>query len=162
MFYHRFASREKINVFPHILHKPGVAHRGDYYRWMFFGAGERFSAADVHVGSQIGWGLAFNSIEKRPAFETYCAGICERPVYRRAKAIDDALMPKEASRAVRDSHEGTRKLQFFAPSRLRVGQLYFFQNIKKAPTDHSAGAVVENFIPISCDCRGSSAGTGTC
>jgi glutathione S-transferase len=59
-------------------------------------AGDRFSAADVYVGSQIAWGLAFSSIEKRPAFEAYWAGICERPAYLRSKAIDDALMPAQS------------------------------------------------------------------
>ncbi|MBB5685802.1 glutathione S-transferase family protein [Sphingobium boeckii] len=58
-------------------------------------AGNRFSAADVYVGSQIGWGLAFGSIEKRPAFESYWAGICERPAYLRGKEIDNGLMPKQ-------------------------------------------------------------------
>lgn len=57
-------------------------------------AGDRFSAADVYVGSQIGWGLAFGSIENRPAFEAYWAGICDRPAYLKAKAIDAALMPE--------------------------------------------------------------------
>ncbi|MEQ1687671.1 MAG: glutathione S-transferase family protein [Sphingopyxis sp.] len=55
-------------------------------------AGDTFSAADVYVGSQIGWGLQFGSIEKRGAFETYWAGICERPAYLRGKAIDGALI----------------------------------------------------------------------
>src|SRR4051794_38501592 len=32
-------------------------------------AGDRFTAADVYVGSQIGWGMQFNGIERRPAFE---------------------------------------------------------------------------------------------
>jgi len=56
-------------------------------------AGDRFSAADVYVGSQIGWGLMFGSIEKRPAFEAYWNGIKDRPAAVRARAIDDALMP---------------------------------------------------------------------
>ncbi|MEQ1508969.1 MAG: glutathione S-transferase family protein [Sphingopyxis sp.] len=55
-------------------------------------AGDAFSAADVYVGSQIGWGLQFGSIEKRSAFEAYWAGICERPAYLRGKAIDNALI----------------------------------------------------------------------
>ena len=58
-------------------------------------AGDRFSAVDVYLGSQIGWGLAFGSIEKRPAFEDYWAGISDRPAYLRAKEIDNALMPKQ-------------------------------------------------------------------
>jgi glutathione S-transferase len=127
------------DAFPQAGLAPDLAHRGDYYRWLFFGAGpleqavtnkslgfvvppeksmmagygnfeaamdgleaavsgkafiagDRFSAADVYVGSQIGWGLMFNSIEKRPAFEAYWAGLCERPAYLRGKAIDAALM----------------------------------------------------------------------
>ncbi len=56
-------------------------------------AGEAFSAADVYVGSQIGWGLMFGSIEKRPAFEAYWARIAWRPAAARAKALDDAAMP---------------------------------------------------------------------
>ena len=130
------------DAFPAAGLAPEPTHRGDYYRWMFFGAGpleqavtnkalgfmvpegksmmagygsfeaamdgleaavagkayvagNRFSAADVYVGSQIGWGLQFGSIEKRPAFEAYWAGICERPAYVKAKAIDMALMPTQ-------------------------------------------------------------------
>jgi glutathione S-transferase len=131
------------DAFPEAGLAPAPAHRADYYRWMFFGAGpleqavtnkalgfavptdkkmmagygdfgdamngleaavagkryiagDAFSAADVYVGSQIGWGLAFGTIEKRPAFEAYWAGICERPAYLRGKAIDEALMPVQS------------------------------------------------------------------
>ncbi|MBB2822541.1 UNVERIFIED_ORG: glutathione S-transferase [Rhizobium esperanzae] len=52
-------------------------------------AGERFTAADVYVGSHIGWGLAFGSIEKRQAFVDYFGRISERPAGKRAKALDD-------------------------------------------------------------------------
>ena len=55
-------------------------------------AGDRFSAADVYFGSQIGWGLQFGSIEKRPAFETYWNGLKDRPAAIRARQIDDALI----------------------------------------------------------------------
>jgi glutathione S-transferase len=54
--------------------------------------GDRFSAADVYVGSQIGFGLMFNSIEKRPAFERYWQGLTARPAAVRARAIDDGLI----------------------------------------------------------------------
>ncbi len=56
-------------------------------------AGDRFSAADVYVGSQIGWGMMFNTIEKRPAFENYFSRISGRPAAQRARQMDDALMP---------------------------------------------------------------------
>jgi glutathione S-transferase len=117
---------------------PGDRARGEWYRWMFFGAGPleaattnhalavqvpverrgmigygslaavvdlldrhlganewfaggRFSAADVYVGSQVGWGLQFGTIEKRPALAAYVARITARPAAVRARAIDDAL-----------------------------------------------------------------------
>ena len=58
-------------------------------------AGGQFTAADVIVGSQIGWGLAFGTIPVRPAFQAYLGGLTDRPAYVRAKAIDAALMPAE-------------------------------------------------------------------
>jgi glutathione S-transferase len=59
--------------------------------------GDKFSAADVYLGSQIGFGLMFNSIEKRPAFESYWKRLTARPAYARARQLDDALMPPPAS-----------------------------------------------------------------
>jgi glutathione S-transferase len=114
--------------------------RGDYYRWMFFGAGpveaavtnkalgfevpeerrrtagygslddvigaleialakgpyllgDKFSAVDIYLGSQIGWGMMFGTLEKRPSFEAYFSRISSRPAALRAREIDDALMP---------------------------------------------------------------------
>jgi glutathione S-transferase len=57
-----------------------------------FIAGDRFTAADVYVGSQVGFGLMFNSIEKRPAFERYWQRISAREANVRARGIDDALI----------------------------------------------------------------------
>jgi glutathione S-transferase len=54
--------------------------------------GERFSAVDVYLGAQIGWGVQFGTLEKRPAFETYLARIQARPAAKRANEIDDKLM----------------------------------------------------------------------
>lgn len=58
-------------------------------------AGDGFSAADVYVGSQIGWGLQFGTVEKRPAFEAYWQRISDREACRRAKDKDDALTAKQ-------------------------------------------------------------------
>lgn len=60
-----------------------------------FLAGDQFSAADVYVGSQIGWGLQFGSIEARPAFQTYWSKVSDRDAYRRANELDDAAMPEQ-------------------------------------------------------------------
>jgi len=58
--------------------------------------GDRFTAADVYAGSQIGFGLMFGTIDKRPAFERYWQRLRTRPAHERARQIDDALMPKPA------------------------------------------------------------------
>lgn len=57
--------------------------------------GERFSAADVYLGSHIGWGMSFGTIDKRPAFEDYWGRISARPAAVRAREIDDALLPAQ-------------------------------------------------------------------
>ena len=54
-------------------------------------AGDRFSAADLYLGSQLIFGLMFKSIDARPAFSAYCERLTARPAYGRAAAIDDAL-----------------------------------------------------------------------
>ncbi len=56
-------------------------------------AGDRFSAADIYVGSQIGWGMQFGTFDKRPAFERYWSDLAKRPAAVRAREIDDALLP---------------------------------------------------------------------
>jgi glutathione S-transferase len=130
------------DAFPDAGLAPPSADRGDYYRWLFFGAGpveaavtarslgfepkteqkrmagfgsledtlnaletavtgrvflagDRFSAADVYTGSQIGWGMQFGSIDKRPAFTAYWDRVSSRPAAVRARKIDDALLPAQ-------------------------------------------------------------------
>ncbi|NEY89993.1 glutathione S-transferase family protein [Tabrizicola oligotrophica] len=117
--------------------------RGEFFRWMFFGAGpleqavvngsmgwepapemkgrvgygsmadvlstlsghlganryfcgDRFSAADVYVGSQIGWGLGFDTLPATPELVAYWDRIKGRPALVRANALDDALMKRGA------------------------------------------------------------------
>jgi glutathione S-transferase len=55
-------------------------------------AGDRFTAADVYVGSQIGFGLQFGTIDKRPAFADYVARATDRDAYRRAAEADDGAI----------------------------------------------------------------------
>ncbi len=75
--------------FPRVMDALEAAVSGDGYV-----AGARFTAADVYVGSQVGWGLRFGSIEDRPAFRAYWARIADRPAAIRARELDDAAMPK--------------------------------------------------------------------
>ena len=58
--------------------------------------GNRFSALDVYLGSQIGWGIGFGTMEARPGFDDYVGRLYSRPAAIRAKEMDDALMPQES------------------------------------------------------------------
>jgi glutathione S-transferase len=59
-------------------------------------AGDRFTAADVYVGSMIGFGLRFGVIDKRPEFEAYWSGLENRPARLRAGAEAEKLASKQA------------------------------------------------------------------
>ena len=48
-------------------------------------AGVSFSAADVHVGAHIGWGMAMGSLERRSAFERCWERVGHRPAAVRAR-----------------------------------------------------------------------------
>ena len=58
-------------------------------------AGDRFTAADVYVGSHIGFGMMFGAIDKRPAFERYWALVGMRPAALRSREIDDKLVAEQ-------------------------------------------------------------------
>ena len=57
-------------------------------------AGDTFSAADVYLGSHIGWGIEYKSVEDRPGFSDYAARVRDRDAYRRGNELDDAAMPE--------------------------------------------------------------------
>jgi glutathione S-transferase len=60
-----------------------------------FVLGERFSAADVYLGSEIGWGMLTKSLEARPAFGAYVSRQARRPAFERfqqkCKELEEAL-----------------------------------------------------------------------
>jgi len=58
-------------------------------------AGDSFTAADVYVGSQVGWGTQFGTLPKRDAFTDYLGRIMSRDACKRANDLDNALMPPE-------------------------------------------------------------------
>ncbi len=54
--------------------------------------GDRFTAADIYVGSQVDWGLQFGSLPSNPTFAAYAERLRERPAYKASKAIDSTLI----------------------------------------------------------------------
>ena len=62
-------------------------------------SGAQFSAADVYIGSQIGFGMMKKALEPRPDFQAYVNRLQERPVYKRFVEKGDKIAGemKEAS-----------------------------------------------------------------
>lgn len=58
-------------------------------------AGDRFTAADVYVGSSAMWYTQFGLLPKSDSVMAYIARLADRPAYARASAIDDALIPAQ-------------------------------------------------------------------
>lgn len=59
-----------------------------------FVLGTRFSAADVYIGSEIGYGMLAKGLEPRPSFSAYLARLGERPAYKRFTEQNNALAAK--------------------------------------------------------------------
>lgn len=57
--------------------------------------GDRFTMADVYLGSHIIWGTQFGSLPQRDNFTAYAARLTERPAYKTAKAIDMDMIPPQ-------------------------------------------------------------------
>ena len=59
-----------------------------------FVCGDRFTMADVYVGSQVDWGVGFGTMPKRDELVAYAARLQAREAYQAAKAIDNELIAK--------------------------------------------------------------------
>jgi len=59
--------------------------------------GDRFTGADLYVGSQVIWGVLFGSMPKRDALVRYSDQLTKRPAHVAAKAIDAALIAEAQS-----------------------------------------------------------------
>lgn len=53
---------------------------------------DKFTAADIYVGAQITWGLQQGTVEARECFQRYSERVTAREAYKKANALDDALV----------------------------------------------------------------------
>lgn len=60
-------------------------------------AGDWFSAADVYVASLLNFGMTFDLIPRKPAFEAYLAPLLERPAKKQTEAIIASLLSETAA-----------------------------------------------------------------
>lgn len=57
--------------------------------------GDRFTAADLIIGANLRWAMAFGLIPKREEFTSYVARLDARPAYQRAVARDAEIAAKQ-------------------------------------------------------------------
>ena len=69
-----------------------IAALNGWFETHDFVCGDRFTMADVYVGSQVDWGLMFGTIPTSPALEAYANRLRGRDAYKAAKAIDQKLI----------------------------------------------------------------------
>ncbi|VWX52332.1 glutathione S-transferase family protein [Novosphingobium sp. 9U] len=56
--------------------------------------GERFTMADVYLGSSVDWGMTFGILPPKESFVAYAERIQARPAYKAAKAVDNELIER--------------------------------------------------------------------
>lgn len=61
--------------------------------WGDYLLGEQFTAADLFVGAQLGFGMKTGMIEPRPMFEAYWGRLYTRSAYQRAIKLAQAMSP---------------------------------------------------------------------
>ena len=60
-----------------------------------FICGDKFTAADVYVGSHVIWGLQFKTLPSLSTFESYQNRLVERAAYQRSKKINDEKLASD-------------------------------------------------------------------
>lgn len=62
-----------------------------------FVCGDRFTMADVYVGSQTIWGVEFDTLPQRDTFIAYAERLTQRAKYKEAKKIDEDWAAQRAA-----------------------------------------------------------------
>jgi glutathione S-transferase len=85
-------SAEKGRMFGYGSFDLAVNTLADHLSGRTYVCGDRFTAADVYVGSQVLWGTQFGTLPSLQPFLDYGIRLSGREAYQRAKAIDGKLI----------------------------------------------------------------------
>ena len=85
-------SEEKGRMFGYGSYDLAVNTLADHLAESTFVCGDRFTAADVYVGSQVLWGTQFGTLPSLQPFLDYGERLASREAYQRAKGIDMQLI----------------------------------------------------------------------
>ena len=85
-------SAEKGRMFGYGSYDLAVQTLANHLAGRDYVCGDRFTAADVYVGSQVLWGTQFGTLPKLDSFVAYGERLSSREAYRRGKAEDMRLI----------------------------------------------------------------------
>ena len=85
-------SEEKGRMFGYGNYDLAVNTLADHLAGRAFVCGDRFTAADVYVGSQVRWGTQFGTLPSHQPFLDYGKRLYAREAYQRGKEIDMQLI----------------------------------------------------------------------
>ena len=83
---------EKERMFGYGNYDLAVNTLADHLSGRAYVCGDRFTAADVYVGSQVLWGTQFGTLPSLQPFVEYSERLASREAYQRARAIDGKLI----------------------------------------------------------------------
>jgi glutathione S-transferase len=85
-------TEERQRMFGYGHYDLAVNTLADHLAGRDFVCGNRFTAVDVYVGSQVMWGTQFGTLPKLDSFAAYADRVGQREAYRRGKEVDNRLI----------------------------------------------------------------------
>jgi glutathione S-transferase len=92
-------SAERGRMFGYGNYDLAVQTLADHLAGREYVCGDRFTAADVYVGSAVMWGTQFGTLPKLDSFVPYADRLAQREAYRRGKDIDNELIAEMQAKA---------------------------------------------------------------
>src|SRR4051812_25896328 len=82
-------SEQQQRMFGYGTYEKTVATLDELFSLRDYVCGDRFTAADVYVGSAVNWGTQFGTLPQRDSFSAYSERLKSREQFQRAWAMDD-------------------------------------------------------------------------
>lgn len=82
-------TEERQRMFGYGTYDKAVAVIDELLSLRDYVCGDRFTAADVYLGSHIIWGTQFGTVPERDSFKRYADRLTSREAYRRGNELDD-------------------------------------------------------------------------
>jgi glutathione S-transferase len=86
---------ERERMFGYGNFEKAIAAIDELFSLRDYVCGDRFTAADVYVGSQIMFPLQFGMLPERDSFIRYRDRLQQRPAYQRANQIDEEIIAEQ-------------------------------------------------------------------